>query len=71
MINTKVEFEAWPKIYRKGKGTYTVMEKIDGTNAQIVITEDGDFSRENFTHPASGAGIVFFGELHDIDAVGS
>lgn len=34
----KPEFEAWPKIPRKGKGTYVVSEKIDGTNAHIAIT---------------------------------
>lgn len=35
------EFKKWEKIYRKGKGTFVITEKIDGTNAQIVITEDG------------------------------
>ena len=50
----KPEFEAWPKIYRKGKGTYTVTEKIDGTNAQIVITEDEEIyaaSRKRYITP--------------------
>ena len=50
----KPEFEAWPKIYRKGKGFYTVTEKIDGTNAQVVITNDGEIyaaSRKRYITP--------------------
>lgn len=35
------EFEPFPKIARLLKDT-VVTEKIDGTNAQILITEDGD-----------------------------
>lgn len=48
------EFEPWPKIYRKGKGEFIVTEKIDGTNAQIVITEDGEVyagSRKRYITP--------------------
>lgn len=39
-----IEFKAWPKITRlenKRKPIFT--EKIDGTNACIVISEDGEF----------------------------
>jgi hypothetical protein len=37
-----VEFEGFPKIYRLTRPVI-VSEKIDGTNAQICITEDGGF----------------------------
>lgn len=48
------EFEAWPKICRKGKGMYTVTEKINGTNAQVVITPEGEIfagSRNRYITP--------------------
>jgi hypothetical protein len=34
-----VEFKAWPKIPRGGKDLVTVTEKMDGTNACIIIEE--------------------------------
>lgn len=34
------EFVAWPKIHRLNR-TIIITEKIDGTNAQIYISEDG------------------------------
>jgi hypothetical protein len=37
------KFHAWPKIQRLETLTMVVTEKIDGTNAAVVITEDGDF----------------------------
>jgi len=37
------EFEGFPKIARL-KRDITVTEKLDGTNAQIFIGEDGEFS---------------------------
>jgi hypothetical protein len=37
MINTKVEFQAWPKIPRAVLGTVVITEKMDGTNACVVI----------------------------------
>lgn len=39
-----IEFKAWPKITRiENKRSPIFTEKIDGTNACIVITEAGDF----------------------------
>lgn len=35
-----LEFEAWPKIPRLNRGMY-ITEKIDGTNACVIITDDG------------------------------
>jgi len=54
LIMDRPEFKKWDKIYRKGKGEYFITEKIDGTNAQIVITEDGGFftaSRSRYITP--------------------
>lgn len=36
-----VDFKAWPKIQRLDKNTVTITEKIDGTNA-CVIVQDGE-----------------------------
>lgn len=36
-----ITFEAFPKIGRLNRGI-TITEKIDGTNAQIIITEEGE-----------------------------
>lgn len=36
------EFEPWPKIPRLRNEIVTITEKLDGTNAQILITEDGE-----------------------------
>jgi hypothetical protein len=36
-------FEAWPSTPRLYRGM-VITEKLDGTNAAIVITEDGDFA---------------------------
>jgi len=38
-----IKFIAWPKIPRIENEKVTFTEKIDGTNACVVITEDGDF----------------------------
>lgn len=38
-----VEFVAWPKIPRVENRKEFYTEKIDGTNACVIITEDGDF----------------------------
>jgi len=39
-----IEFKAWPKITRiENKRSPIFTEKIDGTNACVVITEDGEF----------------------------
>ena len=48
------EFEPWPKIYRKGKGKFIVTEKLDGTNAHIVITDNNEIyaaSRKRYITP--------------------
>lgn len=48
-----IEFEAFPKIPRL-KRECTVTEKIDGTNAQIIVTEDGQIgaaSRTRLIYP--------------------
>ena len=43
-----IEFEAWPKIPRL-KRTVTITEKIDGTNAAVVIGDDGEFAAQSRT----------------------
>lgn len=53
--NTPPEFVGFPKIARLSREVI-ITEKIDGTNAQIVITEDGDFfvgSRTRWITPES------------------
>lgn len=40
-VNTKVEFEAWAKIPRAVLGDVVITEKIDGTNACVII-KDGE-----------------------------
>lgn len=37
-----ITFEEFPKIGRLSRGM-VITEKLDGTNAQIIITEDGEF----------------------------
>lgn len=36
-MSGNIEFKAWPKIARGNKETVTITEKIDGTNACIII----------------------------------
>lgn len=36
------EFRSWPKIPRWCNESYTITEKLDGTNACIIITEHGE-----------------------------
>ena len=38
-FDTKVEFEAWPKIPRAVLGDVVITEKMDGTNACVIIEE--------------------------------
>lgn len=48
-----IEFEAFPKLPRYSKEVI-ITEKIDGTNAQIIITEDGEIaagSRSRLIYP--------------------
>lgn len=50
-----MEFIHWPKIPRLVNETFHITEKIDGTNACIVISEDGNIltqSRKQFITPA-------------------
>lgn len=41
-----IEFEAFPKIPRLNRGM-VVTEKIDGTNAAVIITEDGEVGAQS------------------------
>lgn len=43
-----IEFQAFQKIGRLSRGM-VITEKIDGTNAQIIITEDGEFGTASRT----------------------
>jgi hypothetical protein len=43
-----LEFEAWPKIPRLNRGMI-ITEKIDGTNAAVIITEDGEVGAQSRT----------------------
>jgi hypothetical protein len=38
-----IEFKAWPKIPRLENEKYFITEKIDGTNACVIIDEEGNF----------------------------
>lgn len=38
-----ITFQSFPKIPRFNKLPVTITEKIDGTNAQVIITEEGEF----------------------------
>lgn len=44
-----MEFKEWPKIPRLGNESYYITEKLDGTNACIVITEDGQIGAQSRT----------------------
>jgi hypothetical protein len=44
----QIEFEEWPKIARLNRNI-VVTEKIDGTNAAVVITEDGQVGAQSRT----------------------
>jgi hypothetical protein len=53
LIQKPVPFESFPKIGRLSRNC-TITEKIDGTNAQIYIGEDGEFltgSRNRWVTP--------------------
>lgn len=41
MFETKVEFQSWPKIPRAVLGDVVITEKMDGTNACVII-QDGE-----------------------------
>lgn len=49
-----IEFRAWPKTPRLENEQYYITEKLDGTNAAIVISESGEIgaqSRNNLITP--------------------
>lgn len=46
IIMEEIEFRAWPKIHRLQR-TVVVTEKLDGTNAAILITEDGRIAAQS------------------------
>lgn len=56
MTNEAVEFKKWPKIGREDPFDVTITEKIDGTNACIII-QDGEIvgvqSRKRIINPES------------------
>lgn len=43
-----IEFQAWPKIYRLHRGII-ITEKIDGTNACVIVTNDGQVAAQSRT----------------------
>lgn len=48
------DFQSWPKIPRLSKESMVITEKIDGTNAQILIMESGEIkagSRNRWVTP--------------------
>jgi hypothetical protein len=45
---TEVTFEGFPKIYRLSRPCI-ITEKLDGTNAQVIITEDGQVAAASRT----------------------
>lgn len=47
-ITDQREFVAWPKIARLNRPMF-VTEKIDGTNAAVVVTEDGEVYAQSRT----------------------
>lgn len=52
-MNTAIEFEQFSKVPRYSRDC-VISEKIDGTNAQIYITEDGELftgSRKRWVYP--------------------
>mgnify|MGYP003350386674 CR=1 FL=1 len=52
--NVAIEFKAWDKIPRLENEKYFITEKIDGTNAQICIGEDGLFAKKRKTLMLNG-----------------
>lgn len=45
-MTTSIDFKAWPKIARLNREV-VITEKIDGTNAAIIITEDGEVGAQS------------------------
>src|SRR5512139_3329369 len=44
-----IEFKAWPKIPRIENEKVSFTEKLDGTNACIIIDEEGNFACQSRT----------------------
>lgn len=44
-----LEFKPWPKIPRLSNEKYFITEKIDGTNAAVIITKDGEIGAQSRT----------------------
>jgi hypothetical protein len=42
------EFKPWPKIARLNRDI-TITEKIDGTNAAVIVTEEGEVAAQSRT----------------------
>lgn len=42
-----IEFKAWAKIPRLSNEKYFITEKIDGTNAAVIITADGEIGAQS------------------------
>lgn len=47
-VTSEIEFQAWPKIYRLNREVI-VTEKIDGTNACIIVGDDGEIHAQSRT----------------------
>jgi len=45
-MSEQITFEAWPKIARLNRGM-VITEKIDGTNAAVIVTEDGQVGAQS------------------------
>ena len=50
-----IAFEGWPQIARLNRGI-VVTEKIDGTNAAVIITSDGRVGAQSKPHHAAHTG---------------
>ncbi|QDF15830.1 RNA ligase [Mycobacterium phage Kipper29] len=42
-----LEFQAWPKTPRLNGASMIITEKIDGTNACVIVTEDGEVGAQS------------------------
>lgn len=61
-------FTPWPKTPRLDKLTWTITEKIDGTNGQIIVDDDGvwAYSRNRLLSPSNdNYGFAAFVEGHE------
>ena len=47
-MSTELTFEAWPKIARLNRDC-VITEKIDGTNAAVIVTDDGTVGAQSRT----------------------